>query len=143
MSYISCDNSALLPPPGYIAGSIGYTFSPVVNTTPVNSTATLATMAGYTVPVGKWLVSGVLSFDATVGGQTLTGNVAIDLDGVALWRYSFSDVADGKSVILSAVFSSDGTTVLTIPAVMTTSGGAQYQAITANASSLIEVTRIA
>lgn len=142
MSFVSCDNSALVIPASYPIGAVGYTFEPSINLTAVASAALLQPMAAYTLPKGVWAVTGVVSVDATVGGQTLTGNTGIAKDAVVVWRSANATAADGVSVSLSCVVSSDGTNVLTIPMTYTSSGAATYGAAAAPLSK-IQITRVA
>ena len=142
MSYTACSNSALLFPDGYIAGSIGSIYAPAVNTNAVASASLLQPIAAFTLPKGRWLCAGVLTFDATVGGQTLVGNTAIAKDSVVFWRSQNVTVEDSMSISLSAIIESDGTNVITIPCNYTTSGGATYAAL-ASPLSVVEFIRIA
>jgi hypothetical protein len=142
MSYSACSNSALLHPDGYITGSIGSIYSPVINTNAVASNTLLQPIAAFTLPKGRWLCAGVLTLDATVGGQTLSGNTAIAKDAVVFWRSQNVTVEDSVSVSLSAIIESDGTNVITCPSTYTSSGGATYAAV-ASPLSVIEFIRIA
>lgn len=142
MSYSACSNSALLHPNGYIAGAIGSAVEPAINTNAVASAALLQPVAAFILPKGRWLIAGVVSIDATVGGQTLTGNTGIAKDAVVFWRSTIATAADGLSVVLSAVVDSDGTASITIPMTYATSGGATYSAL-ASPSSKVQAIRIA
>lgn len=143
MSYISCVNSALIDPVSYPVGAVGYVNIPVINTTAGASGATIQAIAGYTLPKGIWAVFGTLFVDSVTGGQTLLGVTQIAKDGVVFWRnQNPATVEDGLSVSLSAVLSSDGTNVLTVPVNYTTSGGANY-GISASPATIIEIARIA
>ena len=142
MSYSSCDNSALIVPSSFPAGAVGHVVEPSINTTAVASAALLQPIAAYTLPKGVWAVLGTLYLDATVGAETLTGNVGIAKDATVFWRVQMNNGVDGRSVQLSAVVSSDGTNVLTIPTTMTSSGGATYGA-SASPLSKIQLVRIA
>ena len=141
MSYSACSNSALLAPDAYIAGSIGSIYTSVINVNPVNSGALLQPVAAFTLPKGRWLISGVLTLDSTVGGQTLDGNTGIAVNSVVVWRSQNVTLQDSISVSLSAVVVSDGTAVITIPCNYTTSAG-QYSA-DASPLSVVQATRIA
>jgi hypothetical protein len=142
MSYSACANSALLAPDAYPVGAIGSTFTPVINTNAVASAALLQPVAAFTLPKGKWLISGVLTLDTTVGGETLVGNTAIAKDAVVFWRSQNVTVEDSVSISLSAVIDSDGTAVITVPCNYTSSGSSTYGAIAAPLS-VVQATRIA
>jgi hypothetical protein len=142
MSYSACSNSALLAPDAYPTGAIGSTFAPVINTVAVASAALLQPVAAFILPKGRWLISGVLTLDATVGGETLTGNTAIAKDAVVFWRSQNVTVEDSLSITLSAIVESDGTDVITLPCNYTSSGGATYSAVAAPLS-VVQATRIA
>ena len=142
MSYISCDNTPLIHPASYPQGSIGSIYTPPINSTPVASAALLQPIAAYTLPKGRWLVTGTLFVDATVGAETVTGNTGIAKDAVVFWRSIQTVAADGASVCLSAVFESDGTNVITIPMTYTTSGGATYR-VSADEATAVKIIRVA
>jgi hypothetical protein len=142
MSYSSCSNSALLAPAGYIEGAIGSILTPAINTVAVASAAVLQPIASTILPKGRWLVAGVLTIDATAGGQTLTGNVAIAKDAVVIWRSQNVTVADSLSISLSCIVDSDGTNAITIPSTYTTSGASTYSAL-ASPLSAVQIVRIA
>ena len=146
MSSISCEGSALLPvilPPTNSTSAVGSKIVPVLNTIAVASTATLQTIVPFTLPKGRWLVTGVLRPDATVALQTLTGSVSIVVDVGVFWTYeTVTPAEDGLMVVLSCVVDSDGNDVFSIPAVLTTSGGATY-GITDNNTNRVQLTRLA
>ena len=109
----------------------------------LDSTATLQTIVPFTLPKGRWLVTGVLRPDATVALQTLTGSVSIVVDVGVFWTYeTVTPAEDGLMVVLSCVVDSDGNDVFSIPAVLTTSGGATY-GITDNNTNRVQLTRLA
>jgi hypothetical protein len=143
MSYSACSNSALLAPDAYPVGAIGSTFTPAINLNPVASNTLLQPIAQFTLPKGRWLVSGLLKIDGTVGTETLVGNAAIAVDAVVLFRWSvLTPEPDGVSVPLSAVLESDGTALITLPTTFTTSGGGTYGCLAAPLTN-IQFTRIA
>jgi hypothetical protein len=142
MSYSACSNSALLAPDAYPTGAIGATFSPVINTNAVASAALLQPVAAFILPKGRWLISGVLTIDATIGGETVVGNTAIAKDAVVFWRSQSVVAQDSVSVSLSAIVESDGTAVITLPCNYLTSGGSTY-ASAASPLSIVQATRIA
>ena len=141
MSYIACSSSALLPAV-YPYGAVGSVITPAINVTPVASTTLLQPIAQLTVPRGRWLVAGTLFVDATVGGQTITGNTGVAVNAVVGWRSQNVTGTDGLSISLSAVIDSDGTALLTIPMTYATSGGATY-GVSASPLSKVELIRIA
>ena len=144
MSFVSCDNSALIVPASFPYGAVGSTIAPTINTTLTNSGATLQTFPSFTLPKGVWLASGILWFDAVTGGQTLNGHVVLQSSGVAVWRWNQTSQTDGASVVLSCMINSDGTKVMTLPATFTTSGGSQFGASNINTGNLIvQFTRVA
>jgi hypothetical protein len=136
MSYLSSVSSALIFPDGYLTGSVGSIISPAINSTAVASAALLQPIAALTLPKGRWLLSGVITLDATVGAETLTGNLGVAVDAVVVWRSQNVTAMDSLSVSLSTVIASDGTNVVTIPCTYTSSGGATYQAIASPLSSV-------
>ena len=142
MSFVSCDNSALVVPSAFPYGAVGSVITPTINLTPVASTTLLQPIAQLVVPKGVWMLTGTLFVDATVGGQTVAGNTGVALDATVFWRSQNVTVADGLSVSLSAVFSSNGANLLTIPMTYTTSGGATY-GVSASPLSKVQLTRIA
>ena len=146
MSYTSCEGSALLPavlPPANSTHALGSIIVPTISVSAVASGATLQTITATTLPKGRWLIGGILAFDASVGGQSINGNLNIQLNGIDFWRWSlFAPIADGISVSLSCFVDSDGTTVVTKPAILNTSAGATYVA-SASPASKVQIVRIA
>jgi hypothetical protein len=142
MSYISCENSALIQtvPSFYPVGSVGYTFEPVINVATVASGTVLQPMASLVLPKGVWAVTGTLHID--VGSETMTGNTGIAKDGVVFWRSKNETGQNGISITLSAVISSSGSNALTIPMTYVSSGATAY-GVSAAPLSEIQVTRIA
>lgn len=145
MSYVSCEGSALIPvglPPANSITAVGSIILPAINTVAVASGALLQPIASLTLPKGVWVLSGTLFVDASVGGETIVGNTGIAKNASVFWRSQNVTVADGLSVSLSAVLSSDGTSALTIPMTYTTSGGATY-GVSASPLSVVQLTRVA
>lgn len=143
MSYSACSNSAIFKPDAYPRGAIGSIITPTLNFNPVASGALLQPISALTLPEGVWLLSGTLFVDASVGGQTITGQTGVAKDAVVFWRSQSDSVgSDGTSVSLSAVLSSDGTNVLTIPMTYATSAGATY-GIGASPLTIVQLTRVA
>lgn len=152
MSFISCEGSALIPavlPPSGSTLAVGSVIKPPINLVAVASGALLQPIAGYVLPKGVWLISGTLFVDATVGGQTVSGNTGIasavaPAVGVVFWRSKNATGTDGVSISLSAVISTDGSLTITIPMTYTTSGGATYAVTNTDTfTSTVEFTRIA
>ena len=145
MSYISCEGSALIPvvlPPTNSTTAVGSIITPTINVNPVASGALLQPIPATTLPAGRWMVSGIISCDATAGGQTLTGNMGIAKDAVVGWRFTQGTAIDSLSMVLSYIVDSDGTAVITLPTTLTTSGGATYNAL-ASPSSVVQFIRLA
>lgn len=146
MSYSACSSSGLLfTPAGQTApyGAVGYTLTPAVTTSTAASGAALSVISTTIVPKGIWLVSGVVSSDATTGGQTITGLTEINKNGTSvLWRATNTTAADGISIPLSCIFESDGNDTIDIFTEYTTSGGSTFRAVSAPVSR-IQITRIA
>jgi len=142
MSYISCENSALVQPvPSFFpVGSVGYTFEPTINLVTVASGALLQPMASLVLPKGIWAITGTLHID--VGAETLTGNTGIAKNATVFWRSQNQTGQDGISISLSAVLSSSGTDALTIPMTYVSSGATAY-GVSASPLSKIQITRIA
>ncbi|NBP02736.1 MAG: hypothetical protein EBU90_21970 [Proteobacteria bacterium] len=142
MSFKSCDNSAILPAPSaYLSSTVGYSTSLAINSTATASGASV-TAASFTLPKGIWLVSGLITVDATVGGQTSTGTVQVRLDGVATWTSTVATGTDSIPSTLSSVVQSNGTNVLSIFVQVTTSGASTYTVL-ASPQSVVQCTRIA
>jgi|688.fasta_scaffold12702_5 hypothetical protein len=143
MAYFACANSALLHPADYPYGAIGSIIAPAINTVAVASGALLQPVAQFVLPRGRWLVSGVLTYDASVALETLDGNVGIAKDAVVVWRWQvLTPEPDRVSVPLSCVVDSDGTALMTLPTTMNTSAGSTYACVSSPLS-LVQFTRIA
>jgi hypothetical protein len=142
MSYISCENSALIQtvPSTFPVGSVGYTILPTINVATVASGALLQPMASLVLSKGVWAITGTLHID--VGSETMTGNTGIAKDGVVFWRSQNQTGQNGISISLSAVISSTGSNALTIPMTYVSSGATAY-GVSASPLSEIQITRIA
>ena len=143
MSFVSCVNSGSFKPASYPAGAVGAIIQPEINVNPVASNTLLQPIEQFTLPKGRWLVSGLLKIDGTVGAETLVGNSGIAVNAVVLFRWSvLTPEPDGVSIPLSAVLESDGTALITLPTTFTTSGGGTYGCL-ASPLTNIQFTRIA
>lgn len=140
MSYRSADNSALIVPLSVPFGAVGSIIEPTINTVAVADQTLLQPIAAYTLPKGQWLIQGTLYVVPASG--TLTGNTGIAKDATVFWRSAIVTASSGYSVSLSAVVSSDGTAVMTIPMTYDTSAGANYS-VSASPLSKVQFIRIA
>jgi hypothetical protein len=145
MSFVSCENSAIIHPASYPAGAVGAIIEPTINTVAVASATLLQPIAQFTLPKGRWAITGTLNVVATTGGSTLTGGAtgtAIAKDAVVFWRHTnVGAIQDNISVSLSAVVDSDGTALMTLPMTYTTSAGTY--GVSASPLSKVQFIRIA
>lgn len=145
MSFVSCENSAVIHPSSYPYGAVGSVIEPAINTVAVASTTLLQPIAQFTLPKGRWMVAGTLNVVATTGGSTLTGGAtgtAIAKDAVVFWRSTNVEAStDNVAVSLSAVVDSDGTALMTLPMTYTTSAGTY--GVSASPLSKVQFIRIA
>lgn len=143
MSFASSINSAIFDVPSYPLGAMGSTISPALTASTAASAANLSLIPSTTIPLGRWLVTGVIFIDATTGGQTMNGSLYVQKNAANVWEYRVvSPSEDGVSVPLCCVFDSDGDDLLTMVANFTTSGGSTFAVSVANVNNL-NVIRIA
>lgn len=142
MSVISCGNSSLVYPSTAPAGAVGSVIQPTINTVAVADNTLLQPIAALTLPKGVWAIQGTLYLAITTAGQTAIGDTGIAKDAVVFWRSQIATQSAGYSVCLSAVVSSDGTNVITIPMTYNTSAGSTY-GVSASPLSNVQFVRIA
>jgi hypothetical protein len=145
MSFVSCENSAIIHPASYPAGAVGAIIEPVINTVAVASATLLQPIAQFTLPRGRWAITGTLDVVTTNVGATLTGGAtgaAIAKNAVVFWRHTnVVAIADNISISLSAVVDSDGTALMTLPMTYATSAGTY--SVSASPLSKVQFIRIA
>jgi len=145
MSFVSCVNSGIFHPSSYPDGSVGAIIEPAINTLAVASATLLQPIAQFTLPKGRWAITGTLNVVATTGGSTLVGGAtgtAIAKDATVFWRSTNVEAStDNVAVSLSAVVDSDGTALMTIPMTYTTSAGTY--GVSASPLSKVQFIRIA
>lgn len=142
MSVISCGNSSLVFPSTAPAGAVGSVIDPTINTLAVADNTLLQPISALTLPKGVWAIQGTLYVAPVTGGQTLIGETGIAKDAVVVWRSQIATQSAGYSVSLSAIVSSNGTNVITIPMTYNTSAGSTY-GVSASPLSKVQFIRVA
>ena len=142
MSFVSCENSAIIHPSSYPAGAVGSIITPSILAVSTGSGVTTGVFTTIVLPKGVWLLTGTLEVEGLTGDIT-SSQISCLVDGVnqggLLSNYP-AEVKQGIPVCYNVV--SNGTSVISFNVKCSTSAG-NWKVFAESANTLLKLVRVA